>query len=98
MIHLLAEGIEDVTQQAESGSDQNQRVKADETDAEELKHRHPCPAIVVCICDYKAGQPEEKVDRQIGVVHEVKRRPEAKRVVEYVKEHDQKGRGSSQAI
>jgi hypothetical protein len=28
----------------------------------------------------------------------VKRRPKAKWVVEYVKEHDQKGRGSSQAI
>lgn len=69
MIHRLAEGIEDVTQQAQSGSDQNQRVKPDETDAEELKHRHPCPAIVVCIRDHKAGQPEEKVDRQIGVVH-----------------------------
>ena len=69
MIHRLAEGIEDVTQQAQSGSDQNQRVKPDEPDAEELKHRHLCPAIVVCIRDHKAGQPEEKVDRQIGVMH-----------------------------
>src|ERR1700723_3752445 len=98
MIRRLAERIEDVTQQAQSGSDQNQRVKPDETDAEELKHRHPCPAIVVCIRDHKAGQPEEKVDRQIGVVHEVKRRFKAKWVVEQVKEHDQKGRGSSQAV
>ena len=36
MIDRLAEGIEDVTQQAQRGSDQNQRVKPDETDAEEL--------------------------------------------------------------
>jgi hypothetical protein len=37
MVHRLAEGIEDVTQQAQSGADQNERVKPDETDAEELK-------------------------------------------------------------
>ena len=60
MIHRLAKGIEDVTQQAQSGSDQNQRVKPDETDAEELKQRHPCPAIVVCIRDHKAGHSPKK--------------------------------------
>jgi hypothetical protein len=53
-------------------------MEANEPNAEKLKDRHSRPAVIVCIRDDKARQPEEKVDRQICMVHQVEGWSEAK--------------------
>lgn len=49
MVSRLVEGIEEVTEQPKRGADQNQWIKPNETDAEELDDRHPRPSIVIPI-------------------------------------------------
>ena len=90
MVYRFTEGIEQVPEKPQSGSDQNQWVKADETNAEKLKDRHPRPAVIVCIRDHKPRKCEEEIDCEIRVFDECPRATEAKRVIEDVEDYDQK--------
>src|SRR5271168_1262201 len=98
MIPRLAEGIEEVAEQPESGSDQNQRREADQTNAEKLKDRHSRPPIVVCIRHDKPRQREEEIDCEISMFDEGPRAVEAERIIEDVEDHDQECSTTSQPI
>ena len=98
MVYCLAEGIEEIAEKPQSGSDQNQWMKADETNAEKLEDRHPRPSVIVCIRDHKPRKCKEEIDCEIRVFDECPGAMEAKRVIEDVEDHDQKCSTASQPI
>ena len=98
MVSGFTEGIEEVPEKPQGGSDQNQWMKADESNAEKLEDRHPRPSIVVCIRDDKPRKCEEEIDCEIRVFDECPGATEAKRVIEDVEDHDQKCSTASQPI
>src|ERR1700761_462164 len=73
-------------------------MKPNEPDAKELKGGHSCPSVIVRVGHNKAREPEEEINRQIGVVQQAQRSIPAKRVIEDVKDNNQDGRTPSQAI
>ena len=98
MVSRFTEGIEEVSEKPHSGSDQNQWMKTDETNAEKLQDRHPHPSIIVCICNDKPRQREKEINCEVSVMYQSEWSPEPKRVIEDVEDHYQKCSTSSQPI
>ena len=98
MVSRLTERIEEVSEKPQSGPDQNQWMKADETNAEELEDRHTRPSVIVCIRDHKPRKREKEINGEVSVMHQSEWAPEPKRVIKNVEDHDQKCSTASQPI
>jgi hypothetical protein len=59
---------------------------------------HLRPTVIVGISDDEAGKSKEKIDCQIRMAYQTQGSVPTKRIIEEVKDHNQKCRATSQAI
>jgi hypothetical protein len=73
-------------------------MEPDEPDAKESGDGHLRPTVIVGISDDEAGKSKEEIDRQIRVAYQTQGSVPTKRIIEEVKDDNQKCRATSQAI